>query len=132
MERVSKEDTTELIETEPTRQGYTVTIDTIRIGHSEDKISTTNENCGATFDSTISLHGHVSSLVKSCNSEMRSFYHARKYLMTDATKNVLHEFISSRLHNGNSLLYGLPDHQIKQVQRIQNTAHRILTRTKKF
>ena len=40
-------------------------------------------------------------------------------------------FISSRLDNANSLLYGLPDYQIKRLQRIQNTAARILTRTAK-
>ena len=36
------------------------------------------------------------------------------------------------LDNGNSLLYRLSDYQINQLQRIQNTATRILTKTKKF
>ena len=39
---------------------------------------------------------------------------------------------SSRLDCGNSLLKGLPDYQINRLQRIQNSAAWILTKTKKF
>ena len=53
-------------------------------------------------------------------------------MTNDATEKIIHAFISSRLDNGNSLLYGLPDYLLQKVQRIQNTAARILTRTKKF
>lgn len=43
----------------------------------------------------------------------------------------MHAFVSSRLDNGNSLLYGLPQSQLKRLQRIQNTAARIILRLKK-
>ena len=87
---------------------------------------------GATFDDTMSLKPHVDALVKSCNFQLRSIGQARKFFTKEATEKVLHAFISSRLDNGNSLLYGLPDYMIQKLQRVQNTAARILTRTKKF
>ena len=39
--------------------------------------------------------------------------------------------ISSKLDYCNALLYGLPDAQLQRLQRAQNTAARIVTRTKK-
>ena len=41
-------------------------------------------------------------------------------------------FISSRLDNGNSLLYGIPDYLIERLQHMHNTAARILTQTHKY
>ena len=74
---------------------------------------------------------HVNSLVKSCNWQLRKIGFLRKYLTTEPVEKAIHVFISSRLDNGNSLLYGLPDYQLERLQRIQNTAARILTRTAK-
>ena len=41
-------------------------------------------------------------------------------------------FIGSRLDYGDSLLYGLPDTDIQRLQKVQNTAARIVTRTTKY
>jgi hypothetical protein len=125
------DDKTELIIITPTRQAQKVPIDKIKIGDSDVQSSTLAKNLGATFDDTMRMHQHVTALVRSCNAQLRSIGQARKYLTTDATEKVLHAFLSSRLDNGNSLLYGLPDYQIQRLQRVQNTAARILTRTKK-
>ena len=54
------------------------------------------------------------------------------YLTHEATAKLIHALISSRLDNCNSLLYGLPDILITRLQRVQNTAARILTKTRKF
>ena len=56
----------------------------------------------------------------------------REYLTSEAATNLIHAFVSSRLDYGNSLLAGLPDTEISKLQKVQNTAARILTRTKKY
>ena len=80
----------------------------------------------------MTLNPHVSSLVRSCNWQLRRIGQIRKFLDKAASEKLIHAFISSRLDNGNALLYGLPDYQITRLQRVHNTAARILTRTQTF
>ena len=126
------EDKTELLIIRPAKLSHKVTIDSIKIGDCIVQSSSIAKNLGATFDQTMSLDPHITSLVRTCNFQLRSIGQARKYLTTAATEKVIHAFISSRLDCGNSLLKGLPDYQLQRLQRIQNSAARILTRTKKF
>ena len=66
-----------------------------------------------------------------------SFYHLRniskirRYLSQDTTEILIHAYITSKLNNCNSLLYGLPTYMINKLQIIQNAAARIVTFTKK-
>ena len=71
-------------------------------------------------------------MVKSCNFQLRELGRIRDFLSSDAATSVIHAFITSRLDYANSLLAGLPDTEIKKLQKIQNTAARILTRTRKY
>ncbi len=79
-----------------------------------------------------SLKDQINAVVKSCNIQLRAIGQIRKYLSSDAAQHLIHAFITSRLDNGNSLLSGLPDTLIGKLQRVQNTAARILTKTPKF
>ena len=56
----------------------------------------------------------------------------RKYLTRESTELIVHAFVTSRLDHCNSLLCGLPQSSIQKLQRVQNTAARIVTRTKKY
>ena len=51
----------------------------------------------------------------------------RKYFNQSAAEQIIHAFVTSRLDNGNALLYGLPQNQISGLQHIQNTA-RVVSR----
>ena len=48
-----------------------------------------------------------------------------------ATKQIVHSFITNRLDMGNALLFGLPQDQIARLQRVQNSAARLVTLTRK-
>ena len=126
------EDKSELLILHPARQAHKVTIDSVQIGDCTVQAAQVAKNLGATFDAAMTMNDHITSLVKSCNFQLRSIGQARKYLSSDATEKIIHALLTSRLDNGNALLYGLPDYQISRLQRLQNTAARILTRTKKY
>ena len=73
---------------------------------------------GITLDSTLTLRTQYNELSK-----------IRKFLSQKDTERVVHAFISSKL--GNGLFYGLPSSEIQTLQRLQNAAARLITRTKK-
>ena len=57
-------------------------------------------------------------------------YH-QKYQDKDSTETIVHSLVTARLDCNNVLLAGLPDIQVKRLQRLQNTAMRITTKTPK-
>jgi hypothetical protein len=126
------EDKTEFIVITPSRQSDKVQLDSVNVGDCDIQPSKTAKNLGATFDEHMTLKPHISALVKSCNWQLRRIGQIRKFLNREASERLIHAFVSSRLDNGNSLLYGLPDNQIARLQRVHNTAARILTLTKKY
>ena len=44
----------------------------------------------------------------------------------------MHSFVSFRLDNFNSLLYGIHKQEIRKLQRVQTTAARTVTKSKRF
>ena len=59
---------------------------------------------------------------------MRGIGRIRNLLTFDATAQLIHALITSRLDFCNSILYNLPNKQIEILQRIQNQAARMLKR----
>ena len=104
-----------------------VSISTLRIGDAEvypsiDPI----RNLGVWIDNTFSMKPHVINTCKSALFHLHNIRRIRKYLSGDSTEKLIHIFVSSRLDYCNGLLYGLPKNLISKLQRLQNTAARIV------
>ena len=126
------EDKTELLVISPLRQSNKVKLDSIQVGDCPIQVSDVARNLGVVFDKHMTLKPQISSLVKSCNWQLRRIGQIRKFLSFQASEKLIHAFVTSRLDNGNSILYGLPDYLIGRLQQIHNTAARILTLTRKY
>jgi hypothetical protein len=105
---------------------------TITIGNHQIDPSNTARNIGAIFDQHMHMIAHVNSICRSCYIHVRNIGKIRPYLTRDATEKLIHAFITSRLDNLNSLLIGLPDYLLSRLQKIQNNAARIVTRSRKY
>ena len=57
---------------------------------------------------------------------------ARRVLTEDATKTVMQSLVMSRLDSCNALLIGIQQDLIAKLQRLQNSAARIVSRTRKY
>jgi hypothetical protein len=126
------EEKTQVLVILPSRQSHKSTIQALSIGGHDVQPVQCVRNLGVLFDSSFLMKDQITSLVKSCNIQIRSIGRIRQFLSLEAASSLIHAFISSRLDYGNSLISGLPDNQIKRLQKIQNTAARVLTKTRKY
>ena len=56
----------------------------------------------------------------------------RHYLDQKSAEKLIHFLVMCRIDSCNSLLYGLPDLQMSKLQRIQNSAARLVTRSRTY
>ena len=89
-------------------------------------------NLGAMFDSQLTMAPHVKSVVKKSSFHLRNIGKARRVLTEDATKTVMQSLVMSRLDYCNALLIGIQQDLIAKLQRLQNSAARIVSRTRKY
>ena len=71
-------------------------------------------------------------MCKSAFCRLRKIRLIRKHLNFDATQLLVQALVTSKLDYCNSLLYGLAKNVIKQLQRVQNAAARVVTLSPKF
>ena len=107
-------------------------LDSLQIGNVTVVPSSSARNLGVIFDKCFNFEEHIKSICKSSHYHIRNIAKIRKYIDEESAKIVVHAFVTAKLDSCNSLLYGLPQHLISRLQSIQNTAARVVTRTRKF
>lgn len=108
-----------------------VNITSIQVGNSKIESSLKVKNLGATFDAELNMHSHIDNMCKAARFQLRNISKISKCLDTSTLKTVIQAFVTSRLDQLNALLYGLPNTEIDKLQRIQNCAARLITKTRK-
>ena len=99
---------------------------TFHIGNSSIEPAQKVKNIGAIFDQYMTMTDHINNLARSANYHLKRISKTRKYLTQDAASKLIHAFVSSRLDYANALLGGVPACHLQKLQKIQNTAARIL------
>ena len=108
----------------------TVKLDSsLQIGGVTIEASSFCRNLGVYFDDHLSMDKHIANVCKCMMYHIRSIAAIRPLLTESATSQLVHSLITSRLDYCNSLMYGLSDSLIYKLQRIQNIAARIVTRS---
>ena len=90
------------------------------------------KNLGMYFDKTMSMEHQASAISKACFYQIRNIGRIRSLISVDACKTLVRSLITSRLDYGNALLYGTNTNVISKLQRVQNTAARLITRKRKY
>ena len=105
-----------------------VDINNITVGESVVNTKPIVTNLGSWFDSQLSMSTHISKLCSSAFFHLHNMYirRIRKFLSPVETNSLVHAFVTSRVDYYNSLLYGLPASQLNKVQRVLNTAARLV------
>ena len=82
-------------------------------------------NLGSWFDKHMSMNVHVGKVCSKAFTGLYNIRQIRKFLSIESTKTLVHAFVTSHLDYCNSLLLGIPQYQIKRLQRVLNAAARI-------
>ncbi len=101
----------------------------ITIGESSIPFSKSVKNLGILLDSNMSMEPQVDDLCRKCLFHLKNIGSIRHLITEDAAATLARSLILSRLDYGNSLLGGAPKHLLDKLQRIQNKAARVVTRT---
>ncbi len=94
--------------------------------------SSSARNLGVLFDSNLSFDSHVSSICKAAFFNLKNISKLRPMLSMSNAEMLIHAFMTSRLDYCNALLGGCSARLINKLQMVQNTAARVLTRTRKY
>ena len=89
------------------------------------------KNLGAYFDQTLSMDKQANAISKSCFFHLRNIGRIRPFITMNACKTLINSLVTSRLDYANVLLAGVNSKVISKLQRVQNTAARLITQTKK-
>ncbi len=82
---------------------------------------------GVTFDNTLSMDRHISDVCRASCYHLRNIGLIKKKLTSDSLKAVVHAIVISRLDMNNALYCGLPGYLLDKLQRVQNSAARLLS-----
>ena len=89
-------------------------------------------NLGTWFNDTFDMSQFVTTLCSASFFQLHNIRRIRKYLTQEAAATLVHSFVTCRIDYCNSLLSGLPDYQLAKLQRVQNSAARLVYRESKF
>ena len=89
-------------------------------------------NLGIIFDSEMKMNEHVSHTVRICYAKLREIASIRKFITTEVAQTLVQSMVISQLDYGNSLLYGISEHLLSKLQRVQNAAARIILGYRKY
>ncbi len=109
-----------------------VTLDSFQMGNTVIPKSEQALNLGCLWDSELNLKGHVNRTCQTAFYHLRNIYRIRKYLSKEETETVVHAYITSRLDYCNSLLVGLPEYLLNNLQLVQNAAARVVVGLRKY
>ena len=80
----------------------------------------------------MSLDPYIKEVRKKSHLKHRRIRQIHPYLTQKATESLVHSLISSSLDYCNSILYNTPSYLIKKLQLVQNTAAKLITRSRKY
>ena len=102
----------------------------VNVGGNVIKPSEKVRDLGVILDQTLSfIDDHISTICQSAHFHIRNIDRIRNLLSLDACATLIHKLIGSRLDYCNSLLYNIADAKVERLQKVQNQAARILTKS---
>ena len=101
-------------------------ISTIKVGDCDVDIASEVRNLGVIFDQHMTFISQVDKVCRAASLAISKIGRIRKYIDRPTAERLVHAFVTSKLDANNSLLLGLPSSAISKLQRVQNSAVRLV------
>ena len=105
--------------------------DSACIGGTDIRFQSSVKYLGVRIDQTLSMQQQISSICRACFLELRRVASVRPCLSESACAKLVAALIISRLDYCNSILIGLPDEDLSRLQKVQNSAARLVSGKRK-
>ena len=86
------------------------------------------KNLGVWLDMNLNFNKQINYIASHCHKLIKDIWKVRPVLSRQDTETLMHSVISSRIDNCNSLYYNISSKNIKQLQKVQNSAVRLVYR----
>ena len=103
----------------------------LQVGDEKICPNESKRNLGVYFDQHAIMHIHVKKVCQAAYYHLQDLSKIRRYLSQDTNQILIYPYITFKLDNCTSLLYGLPTYMTNNLQTVQNATARIVTFTKK-
>ena len=84
---------------------------------------------GSWLDKSLSFKSHINIKCRTAMYNLQHICNIRKVLSVGACKTLVHRLVTSHSDYVNALYYGLPESDLKKLQRVQNAAARVIIGT---
>ena len=118
-------DKTELLLLRPASLNSEVLINGVFFGDQCIRFSPKVKNVGVILDQNLTMDQHVNGLVSHCYKTLKDIGRIKKYLQKHQLEQLVHS-VTSRLDSCNSILVNCGSHNIYKLQKVQNTAARLI------
>ena len=98
----------------------------LSFGHNVMSFSTTAKNLGFHFTDDMRIDAHVQDRCRKTYIDIRRISSIRYLLSIDATKTMLSAFVLPKLDYCSSLIYGSPMYMLETLQKVKNSASRLI------
>ena len=108
-----------------------VSTTSIRVGEEYITAAAEVRNIGAFLDNEMTMLRQIKNTCKGAWLNLYNIGKIRCFLTVEQTKSVVHAYVTSKLDGNNALLAGCPAVHTSQLQRVQNAAAKLITKTSK-
>ena len=126
------DDKSEFLVIASNHQRHKVSVTELKIGDSSVSATSSARNLGVIFDQALNMNEHITRVCQVSFLHLRHIYSIRKLLSRADTEHLIHAFVTSRLDNGNSMMYGASASSLGKLQRVQNASARCISRARKY
>ena len=125
---IMNDNKTEFIPFVPKRYDKLIEHSSIIVGKTIITASSTVTNLGVVLDRNLTMAYQVSKIVRICTYKLRLVNIIRDKLSVHVAERVVNAMVTGNLDYCNSLLHGITAGQLGRIQKLQNTAARLILR----